>query len=102
MSKTQKNEFNISGKVLKVGLPEYLSDKFTKSFIVMEVWKPNMKNPEQVQIEFINENIIQTANVNEEDWVNVDFILKGRGGDAHGTKPTKYFVSLEGLSCTVE
>jgi nicotinamide mononucleotide adenylyltransferase len=96
MSKVQKNEFNISGRVLHVGMPKPFSDKFSIRELVMEVFDGKYRN--EVLFQYVNDNQPLLNNIRENDWVNVDFRLKGRkvinGGKAN------WFNSLEAISCT--
>jgi len=101
MGKTQKNEFNISGKVLAVHPPEVINERLRKSELILEIWFGNKRDGDPVLFEFKNELTMQTANVQEGDWVNIDFSLRGRAWTPDGGK-TRWFNSLEGLSCTVE
>ncbi len=101
MSKTQKNEFNISGKVVHVFPVKEFSEKFKKSSLILAVWRKNQRIADQVEIEFANEYSAHTESVHEEDWVNIDFMIGGRAWTPEGGK-TKWFTSIQGISCTIE
>jgi len=96
MSKTQKNEFNISGRVVFVGMPIFYSDKLSKRIVVLEVWDDKYRN--EVAFDFINKNMELLNNIRERDWVNIDFKLNGR---KHLMKSSQvsWFHNLVGISC---
>lgn len=95
MGTTQKNEFNISGKVSFVGMPQFVSDKFSYRTLVMVTWKDRFMS--EVEFTFINDNMNLVNNIKEEDWVNVDFVLSGRKKIINAK--ARWFNTLEGISC---
>lgn len=97
MSKVQKNDFNISGRVIHVGMPMHISDNFQKRILVLEVYVGNNFRQE-IPFEFVNENMSLLNNIRENQWVNIDFQIRGRKGkikDGRGI----WYPSIEGLSC---
>lgn len=95
---TQKNSFEISGKVVYVGNPIYYTAKLSKRILVLEVWVEN-KYRQEVQFDFFNENMGLLGNIREKDWVLVDFRLRGHKTiDKQGK--ARWFASLEAISCT--
>lgn len=96
MSKVQKNEFNISGKVIHVGMPEHINTSFAKRKLVLEVWRNERK--QEVMFEFINKNMSLLNQIREGDWVNVDFMLGGSKSLKTGFGV--WFNNCEGISCT--
>lgn len=96
MTKTQTNSGNISGKVLEVGPPERISDKFSKRVLVMEVFSGKYAN--EVPFEFTNDNMSQIKDVRPDDWVTVNYQLKARKQEKEG-QPVRRYVSLDGISC---
>lgn len=100
MGKTQINEFPISGKVIFVGMPIFFTDKMSKRELVMEVWIHN-KYKQEVAFDFVNENMDLLNNIRINDWVNVDFMLRGRKTIQRDGK-AKWYTNLEGFTCTKE
>ena len=100
MGKTQINEFNISGKVLFVSMPVEFTEKMSKRTMVMEVWV-DAKYKQEVPFDFVNQNMDLLTNIREEDWVNVDFILRGRKY-IQKDGLTRWFSNNEGISCIKE
>ena len=99
MSKTQKNEFNISGKVIFVGMPINITERLNKRLLVLEVFDNRYR--QEVPIEYMNDNMSQLDNIREHDWVNVDFVLRGRRRiQQDGT--TRWFPTIEGKAVTLE
>lgn len=100
MSKKQKNNFSISGKVLFVAMPIYYTERMSKRFLVMEVYA-NEKFRQEVNFDYINDNMDVLNNIREGDWVNITYQLRGRKFIQKDGK-TRWFTSLEGTSCTKE
>lgn len=98
MSKVQNNSFDISGKVLHVGQPERISEKFSKRELVMEVFAGRY-GQERI-FEFINENMSQISNMKEGDWVTIQFQLKGKKVTKDGK--TRWYNADEGIQCFKE
>ena len=98
MSLVQKNEFNISGKVLFVGMPIYHSEKLSKRILVMEVYA-DKKYRQEVAFDFVNDHMNLLTNIRQDDWVNVDFQLRGNKKIQSDGK-ARWFNTVEGLSCT--
>ena len=102
MGSTQKNEFDISGRVLWVGMPVSIPGKseLMKRTVVMEVFVEN-KYKQEVAYDFVNDNMDMLNNVREGDWVVIDFLIRGRKHiQANGI--ARWYTNLEGTSCTVE
>jgi hypothetical protein len=100
MASKQINEFNISGKVLYVGMPIFFTDNMSKRLLVMEVWV-NSKYKQEVPFDFVNENMDMVNNIREGDWVTVDFILRGRK-KIRGDGKAQWWSNNEGISCVKE
>ncbi|MFA5195571.1 MAG: DUF3127 domain-containing protein [Bacteroidales bacterium] len=96
MAKQQTNSGNISGRVLEVGSPERISDKFSKRVLVMEIFSGKYAN--EVPFEFTNESMNQIKDVRPGDWVTVNYQLKARKQDREG-QPIRRYVTLDGISC---
>ena len=97
--RTQVNRFDIVGRVLFVGKPIWISEKFTKAFLVMEVYVDN-KYKQEVPFEFVNDYAPLIASVRVGDWVEVVFVLRSRkkvGTDAKA----HWWPSNSGIACTV-
>jgi len=100
MGARQINEFNISGKVLFVGRPIAFGENSYKRTLVLEVYVKN-KYRQEVAFEFVNDNMEKVNMAREGDWVNVDFVLRGRKHIQSDGK-ARWFNNLEGISCTKE
>jgi hypothetical protein len=101
MGKTQVNKFNISGKVLWVGMPGPIpGTEIMKRTVVIEGWVKN-KWKQEFAFDFVNDNMDMLNNVREGDWINVDFHLRGRKNIDTAGK-ARWFTNLEGESCTVD
>jgi hypothetical protein len=97
MGKTQKNEFNISGKVVWVGMPIFISDKMKKRILILEVWVFG-KYRREVQFNFMNENMDLLNNIRPNDWVNVDWFINSNKQVQSDGKP-RWYTNLEGTTC---
>lgn len=97
MGLVQKNEFNISGKVLFVGMPIYYTEKLSKRILVMEAFVDN-RFRQEVAFDFVNDKMQHLNNIRNDDWVNVDFQLRGNKKIQQDGK-ARWFNTLEGLSC---
>lgn len=76
-----------SGKVILVSDVETFKNDFTKQSIVVETVD---RYPQQIQVEFIKDNIDHLHNVRIGDEITVSFNLRGRAYNG------KYYVSLDG------
>lgn len=102
MGKVQKNEFDISGKVLWVGMPVSIPGKseLMKRTIIMEGWVDG-KYKQEIAFDFVNDRMDMLNNVRKHDWVVIDFLIRGRKHIQSDGK-ARWYTNLEGLSCTVE
>lgn len=98
MGHKQENKFNIVGKVLFVGMPIYYSEKMSKRLLVMEVWA-DKKYRQEHAFDFVNHNMPLLDNIRENDWVSVDFQLRGTKRVQEDGK-ARWFNASEALSCT--
>ena len=97
--RTQKNQFDIVGRVLFVGRPVQMGPNFIKAYLIMEVWV-NSKYKQEVPFDFINDYTSLINSVREGDWVEVVFNLRARkkiGTDAKA----HWWPSNGGIACTV-
>ena len=99
MGKTQKNEFEISGKVIFVGMPDRISENFSKRLVVLEAYDGQYR--QEVPYEFVNDNMSLVDGVNVNDWVNVDFICRGRKNISRDGM-AKWWPTLEGKTIVVD
>ena len=99
MPKTTKNEFFISGKVINVELPQRFSDKFSKSSVVLEIYAGQHR--QEVPFEFVNDNMTRINGIQVGDWVNIDFVIRGRK-HVNGNGVAKWYTTCEGNSCIKE
>jgi hypothetical protein len=100
MGKTQKNQFDISGRVLFVGEPVWYSDKMSKKILVLEVWVES-KYKKEVPFEFINNNMDCLANIRKDDWVSVEFHLSGRK-HIQGDGKNRWYSNNEGVNVIID
>ena len=95
MSKVQKNEFNISGKVKHIIPPtSHGTQKFMK--LVLIVWNGNKAN--EIEFSYYFNNMKLLENINPGDWVNIDFKLTGYK-KTFDAEITRWFTNLVGISC---
>ena len=97
--RTQKNQFDIVGRVIFVGMPIYISAKMSKRILVMEVYVEN-KWKKEVPFEFINDNMDRLNNVRINDWVEVVFHLSA-SDKIQGDGKKHWWPSNVGIACTV-
>ncbi len=97
--RTQKNQFDIVGRVLFVGRPVQLGPKFLKAFLILEVYVDN-KYKQEVAFDFINDHTPLIANVREGDWVEIVFNLRGKKNIQSDGK-AKWWPTNGGIACTV-
>ena len=86
--------FQISGKVLKVGKTEQVSEKFKKREIVIED-RSNEQYPEVCVFQFVQDKCGNLDQYRAGDVVTIDFNIKGRAFQKPGEE-TKYFSNLQG------
>jgi DNA polymerase III alpha subunit (gram-positive type) len=98
--KQQINRFDISGRVLELGSPERISDKFSKRVLVLEVFDAR-GSVNEVPYEFVNANMDQLKNVRAGDWVTINHQVRARKTEKEG-QPVRRFITLEGISCYIE
>lgn len=101
MGLVQKNEFDISGKVLFVGMPIFYTDKMSKRLLIMEVWAKGSDGrsyKQEVPFDYVNENMDLVNNIRINDWVNVDFQLRGRK-KLQGDGKAVWYGNNEGITC---
>lgn len=98
--RTQKNQFDIVGRVLFVGKPVWISERISaKAFLIMEVYVDN-KYKQEVPFEFVNDYAPLLASIREGDWVEVVFILRGKK-NIQSDGRAKWWPSNSGVACTV-
>jgi hypothetical protein len=102
MGKVQKNDFDISGKVLWVGMPVEIpgTNSLMKRTVVIEGWVDN-KFKQEFAFDFVNENMDKLNNVRTDDWVNISFHLRGRK-HIQGDGKARWYTNLEGTDCIVD
>jgi len=91
---TQKNEFDIDGKIIFISQPRYVSEKLTVRTLVLEVFDNNYSNP--CPITFKNGRIDSMKDINMGDWVNVQYKLGGFKGKGDGEP--KYYAENIGVT----
>ena len=100
MSKVQDNNHQISGRVVFVGMPEVISEKFSKRIIVLETFVGSRNYEKETVYEFANNNMSALDGINKGDWVSIDFQCGGRGYVKNGVK--QWFATLEGTGCVLD
>lgn len=89
----------LKGEIILIGEIQEFSGNFSKRNIVL---KTNEKYPQEIEIEFINDNKNLIENVKIGDNVTVGINIAGRSWENPQTKETKYFVSIKGWRLSVE
>jgi len=97
--RTQKNQFDINGRVIFKGEPIYISAKMSKRLLVLEVYVDN-KYKQEVPFEFVNDEMQKLNNVRKGDWVEVVFNLRGRK-TIQGDGRARWWPTNGGIACTV-
>lgn len=87
-NQTQKNEFQIAGKILEIQMPVRISEKLTKQSVVIEVWTGQYSNP--VIFEAKNQRATQLNDLKVGEWAIVTFELAGRKYQKDG-QPPRFF-----------
>lgn len=100
MAKRQINKFEISGKVIFVGMPTYYTEKYSNRSLILKVWADE-KYAKEAEIIFVNDRMSKLDNIRPGDWVNVDFQLTGQK-KLQGDGKARWYTSVEGLNCIVE
>lgn len=100
MPSKQVNEFNLSGKVLFVGMPVFFTDNMSKRILVIEGWVKG-KYKQEIPFDFVNDNMGLLDHIRIGDWVNVDFTLRGRKNIGRDGK-AKWFGNNEGIAVMKE
>jgi len=93
---TQKNEFEICGRILDLIPPQYINETLSKATFIMQVWAGRREN--QVSFDFFNDRMKILDGFKKDDWVILSFQLKGKRVQTKDGK-IMYFNSLEGLNC---
>ena len=81
------NNSTIEGRVIHVGQIEQVSDKFKKRQIVVETAD---KYPQQIPVQFSQDNVFKIDNVNTGDMVRIETNIRGREWNG------KWFMNLDG------
>lgn len=95
MQQTQKNEFQIAGKILEILPPVVISPKLTKRCFTLEAWSGNYSNP--VIFDLKNERGKQLDGLIPGNWVICTFELLGRKIEKEGQIP-RYYNNLNCLT----
>jgi hypothetical protein len=99
MAKKSVNNFEISGKVLFVGLPIWKSATFSVRLLVLQVFAGKYR--QEVPYNFVNERMGMLDNVRINDWVRLDFELRGKKSIQTDGK-AQWWGSNNGLSATIQ
>jgi hypothetical protein len=97
MSKVQVNKFEFTGKVVFVSLPIFYTDKMSKRSLVIEGWVNN-KYRQEIPFDFVNDNMKLLDGIREDDWVTVEFSLRGRKNIQADGK-ARWFTSNDAFNC---
>ena len=102
MGKAQKNEFEISGEVLFVGMPKEIprTNNLMKRILVIQGWIKG-KYKCELAFDFVNENMDKLNNIRVGDWVSVDFHVRGNK-KIQDDGLARWFTNLEGDNCIVD
>lgn len=99
MSKKTVNNFEVSGKVLFVGMPMFIKDTLSKRVLVLQMY--DGKYPQEVPFDFVNERMSMLDNVRINDWLRVDFVLRGNK-HIQGDGKARWFTNINGVSATIQ
>ena len=91
----QDNSKDIDGRVVFISQPKYISEKFSKMILVMEVFTGERRN--EVPFTFSNARMDCLKNIKEGDWVNVQYQLSGQR--AKGDGEPRWFTELQAFNC---
>ena len=89
----------LKGKIILIGEIENFPNGFKKRNIVL---KTNDRFPQEIEIEFLKDNMNLIENVNIGDNVTVGINITGRSWENPKTNETKYFVGIKGWRLAVE
>ena len=92
----KENIVKITGKVLEVGPTQFISDRYSKRSLVLDI-TDNPKYPNYLSIEFSNDKAELLDNLKAGDDLKATIVVKGRAWVDKNTGVTKYFNSLEGI-----
>jgi len=96
-NRTQVNEFDIVGRVVFVGMPTFITNRFSKRMLIMEVYAKG-KYKSEVPFQFVNDNMGLLDKVRVNDWVHVAFMLRSRDFINKQGKKEWYAIN-EGTAC---
>jgi hypothetical protein len=91
----QRNEHSIDGKVIYISPPKYISEKFSKQILAMEVFDGERRN--EVSFSFSNARMESLKDIKVGDWVNIQFRLNGNR--AKGDGEPKWYNDNNALTC---
>lgn len=89
----------LKGLVLLIGEKESFPNGFEKRNIVL---KTNEQYPQEIQIEFIKDNMKLIENLKVGDKITVGINIQGNDWVDPKTGKTRYFVSIKGWRLSVE
>jgi len=95
--RTQVNKFDIVGRVIFVGMPTFISERYSKRVLILEVYVEN-KYKKEVEFTFSNDNMNLLDNIRKEDWVHIGFNLAGNKQIQRDGK-AKWWPTIEGTAC---
>ena len=99
MSKKTVNSFEISGKVLFVGMPIWKSETFSVRLLVIQAYAGKYR--QEVPFNYVNERMGMLDNVRINDWVRLDFELRGKK-NIQADGQAQWWASNNALSATVQ
>jgi len=91
----QDNFKDIDGRVIHISEPKYISEKFSKRILVLEVFVGDRRG--ECPFVFSNARMTCLNEIKEGDWVNVQFNLFGNRGKGDGEP--RWFGELQGINC---
>ena len=90
-----KNNFDIDGEVIYIGLPDRFTDKYSRRLLVIKTYKGKYQT--EIPVDFVNNDMSKMDGLALGDEVIINFQVGGRGKVGEdGNK--KWYPHIEGKS----
>lgn len=90
-----KNQHDIIGKILFIGMPEMLTDTYYKRTVVIDQENPHSSQPFEIPYEFFQQNMDMVKGFAVGDLVHIAFRCRGRKSMRDGK--SKWWSTNEGV-----
>ncbi len=91
----QKNQHDIIGKILHIGMPEMITDTYYKRTVVIDQENPRSSQPFEIPFEFFQQNMDLLNGFAMGDIVHIAFQCRGRKTMKNGK--AKWWSTNEGI-----